>query len=360
EVRDHLRARMGKKAPSMPTIRKYHDMDGVPEDPHARTAKPHAFDAEPFRSDILELLAPDPKCYMSSVYDVLVERYVETGEYEILPGSERTLRNYIRWLRETGQIAEPERRRRLYDHVDDPPAGKQPRLDFGQARCDGGLTVHFICMLLRISRYLGVCAQDHRFDSEEACVATCRFLCKIGGRVEELVIDQDSVFVGSEACGEVFATETFDAFLKEQDLRLWCRDKHDPESKGAVENSVKFVKSSFFSARRLSTIEQVRDALPGWCERSNNRIHQATFRVPAQVFAEEERPALRPPLPSVHEVAPTNLIPQGVAGQPFMQYTGRRSTRCPGTSATRQYTTRSSATSCTRAARTAGTCARTR
>ncbi|MBR3318563.1 MAG: hypothetical protein IKG21_12160, partial [Atopobiaceae bacterium] len=43
EVRDHLRARMGKKAPSMPTIRKYHDMDGVPEDPHARTAKPHAF-----------------------------------------------------------------------------------------------------------------------------------------------------------------------------------------------------------------------------------------------------------------------------------------------------------------------------
>lgn len=83
---------------------------------------------------------------------------------------------------------------------------------------------------------------------------------------------------------------------------------------------MKFVKSSFFSARRLSTIEQVRDALPGWCERSNNRIHQATFRVPAQVFAEEERPALRPPLPSVHEVAPTNLIPQGVAGQPFMQY----------------------------------------
>ena len=207
EVRDHLRARMGKKAPSMPTIRKYHDMDGVPEDPHARTAKPHAFDAGPFRSDILELLAPDPKCYMSSVYDVLVERYVETGEYEILPGSERTLRNYIRWLRETGQIAEPERRRRLYDHVDDPPAGRQPRLDFGQARCDGGLTVHFICMLLRISRYLGVCAQDHRFDSEEACVATCRFLCKIGGRVEELVIDQDSVFVGSEAHGEVFATE---------------------------------------------------------------------------------------------------------------------------------------------------------
>lgn len=56
EVRDHLKARMGKKAPSPPTIRKYYNMGGVPEDMHAKCAKPHAFDAEPFRSDILEIL----------------------------------------------------------------------------------------------------------------------------------------------------------------------------------------------------------------------------------------------------------------------------------------------------------------
>ena len=319
EVIDHLAARPGK-TPCRATVRKYYDMDGVPEDLHAKTAKPHAFDAEPFRSDILEILALNPKCYVSSVHDVLLERHVESGDYEILPGNEQTLRNYVRWLRDTGQVAEREASRRTYDHVDDPPAGRQLQLDFGQLKCDDGLTVHFLCMLLRMSRYLGVCAQDHRFDSEEACVAIYRFMCKVGGRVEELVIDQDSVFVGSEIYGEVFATETFDAFLKEQDLRLWCCNKHDPESKGAVENSVKFVKSSFFSARRFSTIEQVRDALPGWCERKNNRIHQTTFRVPAQVFEEEERPALRPLLPSVHEAAPTNLVAQAIAGQPFLQY----------------------------------------
>ena len=64
EVRDHLRARMGKHAPSMPTIRKYYNMDGVPDDLHARTAKPHAFNVEPFRSDVLEILAPDQKCHL--------------------------------------------------------------------------------------------------------------------------------------------------------------------------------------------------------------------------------------------------------------------------------------------------------
>jgi hypothetical protein len=125
EVRDHLVGRMGKRAPSMPTIRKYYNMDGVPEDLHARTAKPHAFDVEPFRSAVLEILELNPRCYMSSVYDVLLERFVhdEGAEWDALPGSERTLRNYIGWLRETGQVAEPERSRRLYDHVDDPPAG---------------------------------------------------------------------------------------------------------------------------------------------------------------------------------------------------------------------------------------------
>ena len=101
EVIDHLAARPGK-TPCRATVRKYYDMDGVPEDLHAKTAKPHVFDVEPFRSDILEILAPDPKCYMSSVHDVLLERYVETGDYEILPGNEQTLRNYVRWLREAG------------------------------------------------------------------------------------------------------------------------------------------------------------------------------------------------------------------------------------------------------------------
>ena len=51
EVSEFLKGRPGK-TPSMPTIRKYYNMDGVPEDMHAKTAKPHAFDAEPFRSDV--------------------------------------------------------------------------------------------------------------------------------------------------------------------------------------------------------------------------------------------------------------------------------------------------------------------
>ena len=60
----------------------------------ARLAKPAV---EPFRSAVLEILELNPRCYMSSVYDVLLERFVhdEGAEWDALPGSERTLRNYI-------------------------------------------------------------------------------------------------------------------------------------------------------------------------------------------------------------------------------------------------------------------------
>jgi len=72
EVIRHLKKRYGAKAPSIPTVRKYYDMDGVPEDLHAKTAKEKAFDRPPFRDAVVEILENNPGCYMSSVYDVLV------------------------------------------------------------------------------------------------------------------------------------------------------------------------------------------------------------------------------------------------------------------------------------------------
>lgn len=62
EAREFLEGRPGK-TPSMPTIRKCHGTEGVPEDPRAKTARPHAFDAGPFRSDVPETLALNPKRY---------------------------------------------------------------------------------------------------------------------------------------------------------------------------------------------------------------------------------------------------------------------------------------------------------
>lgn len=173
EVLEEL-GRRHTKAPCGKTLRKHHNTGAALQDSRSRPRKEHALDAGPFRSEIPHILAENPGCYMSSACDVLVEKYVEGGMYEMLPGNEQTLRNYIRHLRGTGRAGQEEDRRRRYDVVETPPPGRKAQTDFGQVDCGSGLVVHFICILLWHSRLLGVYARDRRYGSEEACRAIHR------------------------------------------------------------------------------------------------------------------------------------------------------------------------------------------
>lgn len=48
---------------------------------------------------------------------------------------------------------------------------KRPRSTSASGTAGGGLVARFICVLLWHSRLLGVFAQDHRSNAEEACRA---------------------------------------------------------------------------------------------------------------------------------------------------------------------------------------------
>ena len=309
------------KVPSRPTIRKYYNMDTIPKDLGASLSKEKAFDSEPWKSYIIAVLKNNSKkCYSSSVYDVLEERFIESGEYASLPGSERTLRTYIQHLINSGQVETAEKDGRIYDYVFDTPPGQQMLIDFGELRIEKGQEIHFICMLLRYSRVICVGAQDHKYNAEEACRAIYHGFCKLGGRPNELVIDQDSVFVSSEHLGEVIETRVFKNFIKEQEIKLWVCNKNDPQSKGPIENVVGFVKKNFFSARKIQCIDDVWRSLPGWVERKNKRIHQAIYRVPAEVFNEIEKGALRPMLPSVYDAAASSFVEVPTSSVQYIQY----------------------------------------
>ncbi|MDR1462523.1 MAG: hypothetical protein LBI68_05220, partial [Azoarcus sp.] len=213
-----------------------------------------------------------------------------------------------------------ERPGRTYDYVFDTPPGEQALLDFGELRIGQGNSIHFLCMLLRYSRMICVFAQDHKYNSEEACRAIYRGFAKLCGRPRTLVIDQDSVFVASETYGEVIEAQTFKDFCMEQELKLWVCNKADPESKGPIENVVGFVKKNYFSARKLAGIEDAQGTLPGWVERKNRRIHQATFRVPLDIFDGIEKAALRPMIPSLYENSPSSFTAATVRSMPYVQY----------------------------------------
>ena len=106
EISPHY-AESGIKPPSLPTIRKYFQMDVLPAVPNENFQKDKAFDHEPFRSAILVILTnnKDKKnVCMSSVYDVLQEKFIESGDFSELPGNEQTLRNYIHYLEQNGML----------------------------------------------------------------------------------------------------------------------------------------------------------------------------------------------------------------------------------------------------------------
>jgi len=203
--------------------------------------------------------------------------------------------------------------------VDELPPGEQLLVDFGEQKIEDGITIHYMCMLLRFSRFLFVVVQDRKFNSADACRGL--FLCfrRIGGRVRVLVIDQDSVFIYEEKYGEIIETQTFRAFLSEQDLKLWVCRKGDPESKGPIEKSVQFVQQNYFSARELHTLQEVRNGIIGWMDRQNARIHRVTLQVPAELLKLEQQ-YLRPLMPSLYATVGDDFTLYEVKGMPYVRY----------------------------------------
>lgn len=244
---------------------------------------------EEYEKDILEVYAKNEyaKLNMSSVYDYLEER---CGE---LPANEQTLRNYISHLIQTDKLRLDEKLR-TYMKVPELPFGKQMQIDFGQHRCRSGLRLFIFVAGLSASRYKYVIFQDHPFKTKEVIDHLLDCFDYIGGVPEELVIDQDRLMVVSENAGDILFTDDFKYFIEEQKIRMFVCRKDDPETKGKIENVVKYVKYNFLSIRDFKNIEEANTSVLKWLKRrANGKISQATKKIPA-ILIENEREHLRP------------------------------------------------------------------
>ena len=295
------------------TVRKYYRMNPSEYLQYTERASERGKVFEPFRDEIVELyrLNQGDSVVVASVFDVLEERHVE------LPGTERTLRNYIRMLIDEGVIT-LDCRFRSYHPIPQLPYGRQLQVDFGVQKIGCGTKVYLFVAILSASRYRYVAHQDRPFTTDDVVQHLLRCFAFIGGRPEELVIDQDRLMVVSENEGDIIFTEAFRQFREEQELRVWVCRAGDPESKGKVENLVKFVKMNFFSARYFTDSEEIAEPLLRWlARRANGKISQATGRKPAHMH-EEERKNLRPLRLSIFQKAcelerePRNVDPKGL------------------------------------------------
>ena len=208
---------------------------------------------------------------------------------------DKTVFNFVDRIRRKYGIGKKSeaRIRRDYEKLPETPYGEYAQADFGEkwvpVKNGGSTKVYFFAIVLTRSRYKFIHFSRRPFDTELAIYAHELAFQYFGGRPEKIIYDQDRVLIARENLGDLILTGKFQSFIKEQHFQpVFCR-RSDPESKGKVENVVKYVKENFLVARVLQDIPGLNEEARKWLERTGNgKVHGTTRLVPSEEFAVEK------------------------------------------------------------------------
>lgn len=213
----------------------------------------------------------------------------------------KTVYNFVQYVRRKHKIPIPsqERLRQFEKQVDTAP-GEYAQVDFGEryvTRSDGsgGQKVYFFAMSLSCSRHKFIYFRDHPFTTAWTVYAHHKAFEFYGGVPSKIIYDQDKVLLVNENHGDYIYTHGFRALVSEVGFTpVFCR-KSDPQSKGKIENVVKYVKNNFLKGRRFTGIDTLNAEAVEWLERTGNgSMHHGIHRIPSEVFKNEEQAALSP------------------------------------------------------------------
>ena len=272
---------------SRPTVYKYLEMTfdeakAYTEQPLGKKKK-----LDYYKDWILAWLEEYPHLSSAQVHDWLLERYPDLA----VGGS--TVRTYVKDLRETYQI-EKKVIVRQYEAVPEQPMGKQLQVDWGETKQkttdNKEIKLYFIAFVLAHSRHKYTEWQARPFTTRDAIRCHEHAFQFYGGRTEEIVYDQDHLITVSENAGQLLLTAEFQSYVNERKFNVHLCRRADPESKGMIENVVKYIKGNFADSRVFSNIEDWNDRALQWLERTgNHQVHQTTKKRPAEVFLLEKQ-----------------------------------------------------------------------
>jgi len=273
------------------TVYKYLDMSFEEATDWVSTLKTRSKKLDPYRDIILIWLREHPDLSSAQIEDWLKENIPA-----IKVGSS-TLRSYVSELRDTYHIPKVIRIRD-YEAVEELPMGMQVQVDWGEIKVKTSLNkevkLYFISFVLSHSRYKYVEWQDRPFTTRDTVRCHESAFQYFGGMPEEIVYDQDHLITVNENAGDIILTGDFQAYKQERSFRVYLCRKSDPQSKGKIENVVKFIKGNFAKNRVFYNLESWNEKCLAWLERTGNQnVHNTTKKRPAEVHALEKQ-HLRP------------------------------------------------------------------
>lgn len=242
---------------------------------------------DPFQEEILGWLKQHPDLSGAQVLDWLGEKL------NVSSVSEGTVRNFVNELREAYHIPKMISSRE-YSTVPDLPMGLQIQVDFGQIRVpttDGSYKrLYFIGFVLAHSRYKYVEWLDRPFRSHDLIRMHENAFRYFGGMSIEIVYDQDRLLAVSENAGDLIMTVEFTKYQQARKFKVYLCRKSDPESKGKIEQVVKYVKNNFAKNRTYDNLIDWQDSSMRWLKRTGNyKVHHNTKKRPVEVHALEKQ-----------------------------------------------------------------------
>ena len=243
-----------------------------------------------YRDTIIGWIEDYPDMSAAQICDWLKENY----EVDF---KDRTVSRYVSELRKSCNLPK-HKEPRSYEAVPELPMGQQVQVDFGQIslkNLSGGNTkVYAVGFVLSHSRYKYAECQSRPFTATDLVRSCYRCFNYFGGMPKEMVFDQDSIVCVSENIGDIIYTYEFEKFRQECRISIYMCRGADPESKGKIENTIKYIKGNFLNHRIFIDDVTLNESCLKWLERTANaKVHGTTKRIPAEVF-KLERESLRP------------------------------------------------------------------
>jgi hypothetical protein len=115
-----------------------------------------------------------------------------------------------------------------------------------------------------------------------------RGLGRLGVLPEKLVWDREGAIAGGGRPSDEFA-----GFCGQLQVGWVILEACDPQAKGVLERSHRFMRSNFVPGRRFANHLDFQAQFDNWCDRVNQRVHRTVRAVPAERLV-EERDRMRP------------------------------------------------------------------
>ncbi|MCJ7771832.1 MAG: IS21 family transposase [Desulfobacterales bacterium] len=269
------------------TVSKYLGMSEQEFLEYQEVIKYRTSELDPFEGFVKIKLEKYPQTSAAQMHDWLKEHYKHFPEL-----APKTVYNFVMRVRQEHNIPKTGKQRD-FCIVEEQPYGKQAQIDFGEynMRDSKGkrVKVYFFSMVLSRSRYKYIYFSPAPFTSSLAVHSHQKAFEYFEGIPQELVYDQDSLFLTRENKGDLILAQAFQSYCKAMPFKLYFCRKADPQSKGKIENVIKYVKQNFLYNRPFVDISTLNREALGWLLRTANGMpHAITGKKPKDQWEVEK------------------------------------------------------------------------